>query len=110
MLRLFDKRIEKELRSTFHYRIHALQKSLIPGELIVIPEMSTQPCAARWPEPPQRTINWRGGAPEISVVMTNPAARSILHPRRVTSVFYEFSHHSSQWFMTLRPIRSFGSP
>src|SRR5258708_38560204 len=110
MLRFFDKRIEKELCSTFHDRIRALQKSLIPGELVVIPEMRAQPCAARWPESPQWTIDRRGGSPEIGVVMTNPAARSILYSRRVTSVFYEFSHHSSQWFMTLRQIRSLRRP
>jgi len=57
MLRFFDKRIEKELCSTFHDRIARYAEISYPGELVVIPEMRAQPCAARWPESPQWTID-----------------------------------------------------
>src|SRR5213079_2311409 len=91
VLWFFDQGIEKKLRGALHHRMCARQKILIAGEFVVGPQMRAQPRAASGPEPPQWSINGRGLAPEIGVVMTNPPARAVLNPRRTSTVLNQLT-------------------
>ena len=72
-----DERVEKELSRTFQGRVNFFQIRFVAGELVVFPEVLQEPRAAHRPQAPLRSVNRRGGAPQIRVVVDHPAARVI---------------------------------
>ena len=80
--RLLDECVEEKLRRTLEQWIDALQIAAIAGVGIAIPQRQRQPRAAGRPHPPLRSVDRRGGAPQIRVVMRDPSARAVHLARR----------------------------
>ena len=82
-----DQPIEAELRGRFHQRVGPrAEKLAIAGERVVLPEMLAEPRAAHLPVGPGRrplpeVPDRRGLAPDVHVVVRDPAAASVIHHR-----------------------------
>src|SRR5258708_924532 len=105
---LFNQRFQEKLRRAFYDRIDLRKELFIGIEFIMIPEVSAQPRSARRPEPPLRAVDWRGRAPDVCIMVTDPATSAILHPRRAPSVLDQFSNHTDQRLVTFRQVGCLG--
>src|SRR5437763_1624503 len=92
--RLLDERVGEELRRALQHGINFREVVFIRRELVVIPEVFAKPRAARRPNAPERPVNRRTRAPQVRVVMADPAARAPVHARRARAVLDEFRDHS----------------
>src|SRR5690242_19193694 len=72
--------------------------------------MRAEPCSTGGPETPEWSIDRRRLSPEISVVMTDPAARAVMNTSRARSVLHQLRHHAQQRLVTLREIRRLDGP
>ena len=107
--RFFDERIEEELRRAFHCRVEALQKIEVLGEEVVFPEILAEPRAAGGPVSP-RAVNGRRRAPEVGVVVRDPATGAPVHLRGARAGLREVLHHPQERFDALAEIARLGRP
>src|SRR2546425_4263576 len=93
MFWLFDQRVEEKLRRAFDRGIHFREVMLITAEEIMFPELLTQPRAAHRPHPVLRPVHRRGCAPDVNVVMSDPAARTPMNLRRTRASVGHLQYH-----------------
>ena len=68
----------------------------IAAIIVMIPQMQAQPGAAGRPETPSRAVDGRGRAPQVGVVVDDPAARAVHLPRGPRAGLGEVPHHRDQ--------------
>src|ERR1700704_6122007 len=71
--------------------------------------MRAQPGPTGWPQA-LRAINWRRRAPQVRVVMSDPAAGSIVYPRDMLARAREVADHRQQGLNALGEIGQLGRP
>ena len=110
VIRLLDERIEEKLRRALERGIKLFQLRRVAAELVAIPEVQAQPRAAHRPHAPRGTVNRRGRAPQVRVVMRHPAARAVLRLRGARAGHGEIIHHREQRLDALGEIARLGGP
>ena len=103
--RLFDERVEEELRRALEDRVDRAQVGTIAGVVEAIPQRDRKPCASRWPDSPLRTVDRRGGAPQVGVVVRHPAAGAVHLPRRSRAGDRQVGHHRREGIHRLGQVR-----
>ena len=63
---------------------------------VVLPEVQRQPRPAHWPHTPGCTINGRGGAPKIGVVMCDPTVRAVVNLGSVAASLGQLLNQAEQ--------------
>ncbi len=86
--RLYQK-VEDKFRRAFHDRIRSgLQKSLIAGERVMLPDMLTQPGRTHGPDAPD-AVSGCGESPDIAQMMHHPTAGAVMALRRQMAGFHQ---------------------
>ena len=96
--------IEKELGRAFEQRVGAGEKVAIAGKQVVLPKVKGQPCAAGGPGAMEGAIDGSGGAPEIGVVVGDPAACAVVVASELGTGLGEVLHHGEEGLGALGEI------
>src|SRR6266571_5414899 len=98
MFWLLDQRVEEKLRRAFHRGVDSREVMFIIAEQVMLPELLTQPRAAHRPHPVLRPVHRRGCAPDVNVVMSDPAARAPMKLRRARASVGHLQYHLRERF------------
>ena len=81
-LRVLDEEIHEEQRGVLHDRVGPIREELtVAGVEVVVPEVVAEPGAAGDPDAVIRGVDGGGAAPEVGVVVQDPAARAVVFLR-----------------------------
>ena len=105
-----DERVEEELRGTFHGRIDFCQIFFVDGEEIMFPQILAEPRAAHRPHAGVRPVNRCGRAPQIRVVMDDPAVCVVVDFGRAGAGVRQIHDHRRQRLDAFGKIGHFGGP
>src|SRR5256714_2613803 len=107
---LFDERVGEELGRALQHGVDFREVVFVGGELVVIPEVFAKPRAARRPHAPERPVYGRARAPQVRVVVADPAARAPVNARPARAVLDEFRDPAYERLLALRKGRRPGGP
>ena len=81
---IFNEIVDEKQRCALHQRIRRVaQKLLIAGKRVAIPQILAQPSPSRRPDAVVRVVDRGGTAPQVEIVMHDPAASVVMflgHP------------------------------
>ena len=115
-LAVVDQEVEAELGGALHQGVGRVSKErLVPAELVVLPEVLAEPGAGHRPEGPggialAEVAHGRGLAPDVGVVVRDPAAAAVVDPRRLASVDGEAPDQVEERLVALGEVRHLGGP
>jgi len=95
--------IEKELGRAFEQRVGAGEKVAIAGKQVVLPKVKGQPCAAGGPGA-MEGADGASGAPEIGVVVGDPAACTVVVAGELGTGLGEILYHGEEGLGALGEI------
>ena len=107
---VLDQGIEEELHRALEDRIGFPEMFGVARVEIVLPKMLAKPCATGRPHSPLRPVNRRGAAPEVRVVMGDPATGPVVDLRRVPSRRLQLTDHAQQWFVAFAQVADLRHP
>src|ERR1700722_17916735 len=76
---------------------------------MVAPHLVREPRLSHWPDPP-RTVHWCGRAPEIGVMVQNPAFAVIVHAGRFSASYLQIADQTPQRLLHLPQISRVSLP
>ena len=82
----------------------------VAGIEIVLPKMLAEPRATRRPHSPLRTVNRRRAAPEVRVVMGDPATGPVVDFGRLPSRRLQLADHAQQGLVAFAEVADFRHP
>src|SRR5438045_1026992 len=85
------------------------EKVFVAGEQVMFPEMLAKPCAAGGPRAVY-IVDRGGAAPEVGVVMGDPAAAAVLSCRGACAADGEVIDQVKQRFMAFAQVARFRGP
>ena len=109
MARLLDERVQEEPACTNERGVEAREVSGIAAILVMLPEILAEPGAAGWPEAPGPVDRGRC-APEVSVMVSHPAAGTPVHFGRAGARLGQVHDHGVQRLDTLGQVARLGRP
>ena len=102
--------VQEELGGPLHDRVHLFQELPVPREEVVLPEVGAQPGASGREGSPVGAIHRRRDAPEIGVLVLDPAARTVVLPRDLAALVGQLLDHPDERLRELAEVRHFGGP
>ena len=110
VLRFFDEGIDEKLRCAFHGRVGFGEEGFVARVIVVIPEMEGEPGAAGGPHAGADAIDGSGGAPEVGVVMHDPAAGVVHFLRGARAGVGEVHDHGDEGVDCFGEVGGLGGP
>jgi hypothetical protein len=98
---VFHKNIlgQEELGRSLHDGIGLPEELNVTRVEVVLPEVLAEPGATGWPHAPLSTIDRRGPAPDVRVVMRHPAVGPVMYLCGLTSRRLQLADHAQQRFV-----------
>ena len=102
--------VDEEVGSTLHDRVIVGQQLAVACKEVLLPDVRRQPGTTRREHAPCRTVDRSGNAPEVGIVMRQPALAAIHLLGSLGTRHAEVANHREQRLLGLDKVTHHGGP